>query len=225
MEKVHDSKEGHPYLSARYTFERLFGDLARGRRSWQSVAFAAVLANLVLAAGFVHVATQHKVVPYIVELDALGEMRAVGQLGVQEIPERAITATLRQFVHHLRTVPTDARLFNARLQDAKGHVYGRAAETLVQELSQERDMLEGMLRRGDTRYVEEISSVLKVPGEGHLYRASWRESTRIGQDLRDEAYEGHFQLRIETGGTEEVVRANPLGIYVTDYTWTRVGSR
>ena len=225
MGKAQGSVEGHPYLSARYRFEQLFGDLARGRRSWQSIAFASLLANLVLTAGFVHVASQHKVVPYIVELDDLGEMRAVGRLGVQEIPERAIAATLRQFVHHLRTVPTDARLLNARLQDARVHVHGRAAESLVQEINREREMLERMLQRGDTRYVEEISSVLKVPGGGHLYRVSWRESTRIGQDSRDEAYEGHFQLRVETGGTEEVVRANPLGIYITDYTWTRVGGR
>ncbi len=225
MGKAHRSEEGHPYLSGRYAFERLFGDLARGRHSWQSIAFAAVLANLVLTAGFVHLASQHKVVPYVVELDALGEMRAVGRLSVQEIPERAITATLRQFVHHLRTVPTDARLLNTRLQNAKAHVNGRAAAMLVQELNQERDLLERMLQRGDTRYVEEISSVLKIPGEGHLYRVAWREHARVGQDTREEAFEGHFQLRIEPDESEEILRANPLGIYITDYTWARVGGR
>lgn len=218
------AKEGHPYLDGRYAFERLFGDLARGKRSWQSVAFIALLLNLVLAAGYVHLASQHKVVPYVVELDALGEMRAAGRLSLRDVPERAITAVLRRFVHNLRTVPTDTRLLNVRLQDARTHVNGRAAKTLVTDLERDRENLERMLQRGDTRYVEEISSVLKVPGEGILYRVSWRELTRIGHEDRISSYEGHFQVRVAPAEEEEVLSSNPLGIYIMDYTLTQVST-
>ena len=218
------AKEGHPYLAGRYAFERLFGDLARGKRSWQSAAFIALLLNLVLAAGYVHLASQHKVVPYVVELDALGEMRAAGRLSLRDIPERAITAVLRRFVHNLRTVPTDTRLLNVRLQDARTHVHGRAAKTLVNDLNRDREDLERMLQRGDTRYVEEISSVLKVPGEGILYRVSWRELTRIGHEESISSYEGHFQVRVAPAEEEEVLSSNPLGIYIMDYTLTQVST-
>ena len=218
------AQEGHPYLDGRYAFERLFGDLARGKRSWQSVAFIALLLNLVLTVGYVYLASQHKVVPYVVELDALGEMRAAGRLSVRDIPERAITAVLRRFVHNLRTVPTDTRLLNVRLQDARTHVHGRAAKTLVTDLERDRENLERMLQRGDTRYVEEISSVLKVPGEGILYRVSWRELTRIGHEESVSSYEGHFQVRVEPAEDEEVLSSNPLGIYIMDYTLTQVST-
>ncbi|MCY4674147.1 MAG: VirB8/TrbF family protein [Bacteroidetes bacterium] len=218
------AQEGHPYLDGRYAFERLFGDLARGKRSWQSVAFIALLLNLVLTVGYVYLASQHKVVPYVVELDALGEMRAAGRLSVRDIPERAITAVLRRFVHNLRTVPTDTRLLNVRLQDAHTHVHGRAAKTLVTDLERDRENLERMLQRGDTRYVEEISSVLKVPGEGILYRVSWRELTRIGHEESVSSYEGHFQVRVEPAEDEDVLSSNPLGIYIMDYTLTQVST-
>ena len=218
------AKEGHPYLDGRYAFERLFGDLARGKRSWQSVAFIALLLNLVLTAGYVYLASQQKVVPYVVELDALGEMRAAGRLSLRDIPERAITAVLRRFVHNLRTVPTDTRLLNIRLQDARTHVHGRAAKTLVTDLDRDRENLERMLQRGDTRYVEEISSVLKVPGEGILYRVSWRELTRIGHEESISSYEGHFQVRVAPAEEEEVLSSNPLGIYIMDYTLTQVST-
>ena len=216
------AKEGHPYLEGRYAFERLFGDLARGRRSWQSVAFLALLLNLVLTGGYIHLASQHKVIPYVVELDALGEMRAAGKLSVRDVPERAITATLRRLVHNLRTVPTDARLLNVSLQDARTHVHGRAAKTLVTDLDRDRENLERMLARGDTRYVTEISSVLKVPGEGILYRVSWRELLRVGHEERVSAYEGHFQVRVESPEDEETLDRNPLGIYIMDYALTEV---
>lgn len=218
------AKEGHPYLEGRYAFERLFGDLTRGRRSWQSIAFLALLLNLVLTVGYIHLASQHKVIPYVVELDALGEMRAAGKLSVRDVPERAITATLRRFVHNLRTVPTDARLLNVRLQDARTHVHGRAAKTLVTDLDRDRENLERMLERGDTRYVAEISSVLNVPGEGILYRVSWRELLRVGHEERVSAYEGHFQVRVDSPEDEEALDRNPLGIYIMDYALTEVST-
>ncbi len=218
------SKEGHPYLDGRYAFERLFGDLARGRHSWQSVAFVSLLINLVLAAGYVHLASQHKVIPYVVELDALGEMRAAGKLSVRNVPEQAVTAALRRFVHNLRTVPTDARLLNIRLQDARAHVNGRAATTLIADLDRDRKTLERMLAHGDTRYVAEITSVLKVPGEGILYRVSWRELVRTGQQEHTSAHEGHFQIRVESPDEEEAMSTNPLGIYIMDYTLTQVST-
>ena len=218
-------QRGHAYLEGRYSFGRLFGDLAQGKRTWQSVAFLALLVNLVLSAGYVYLASQKKVVPYVIELDALGEMRAAGRLTVREVPEPAIIAAVRRFVHNLRTVPTDTRLLNIRLQDARSYVHGRAAKTLVTDLGRDRENLEGMLQRGDTRYVTDITSVLKIPGEGILYRVSWRELSRIGHEERTTAYEGHFQIRVESPKNEELMTENPLGIYIMDYSLTQVGSR
>ena len=218
------SKPGHPYLDGRYAFERLFGDLARGKHSWQAATFLSLLLNVVLTVGYLHLASQQKVIPYIVELDALGEMRASGKLSVQEVPERAITAVLRRFVHNLRTVPTDARLLNIRLQDARAYAYGRAAKTLITDLDRDREKLERMLNRGHTRYVEEISSVLKVPGQGVLYRVSWRELVTMGHEEHASAYEGHFQVRVEPPEDEESVISNPLGIYIMDYSLTEVST-
>lgn len=218
------AKHGHPYLEGRYAFERLFGDLARGKRSWQSATFLILLINLVLVAGYVHLASQQKVVPYVVELDALGEMRAAGKLSIQDVPERAITAALRRFVHNLRTVPSDARLLNIRFMDARAYVSGRAAKTLVADLDRDREDLERMLERGDTRYVDEITSLLNVPGEGILYRISWRELIRVGHEERISAYEGHFQVQVESLPDEVARSSNPLGIYIMDYTLTQLST-
>ena len=189
------SKADHPYLASRYNFEQLLGDLASGRRSWQVFAIVLLVANVVLATGLAHVAAQRKVVPYIVELDALGKCVRRAFLIDMKSPSGPLWPVSSSLCHNLRTVPTDARLFNIRLQDAKTHVKGRAAEMLIQQLGQQREQLERMLQRGYTRYVEEISVVLKVPGQGQLYRVVWRESTRTGAEVKEEAFEGHFSCK------------------------------
>jgi len=81
-----------------------------------------------------------------------------------------------------------------------------------------------MLQRGDTRYVTEITSVLKILGEGILYRVSWREFARIGHEERTSAYEGHFQIHVDAPKDEELMAENPLWIYIMDYSLSQVGS-
>lgn len=215
---------GHPYLQGRYEFERFFGDLARRRRTWQVVAIMALIVNLVLVVGYVELARRQKVVPYVVELDALGESRSVGKLALDEVPERAVIAALRRFIHNARTIPTDARLLNARLNEARAFALGQALTSFMQAVRGESQVLEQMLQRGDARYVEEISNILPVPNSPNSYRVTWREWTDSKEGNTNSAYEGYFTMHIAPPETEEEILANPFGIFVVDYTWSRLNS-
>lgn len=215
---------GHPYLQGRYEFEQVFGDLARRCRTWQVVAMLALILSFVLAAGFVGLARTQKVVPYVVELDRLGETRSVGKLALDEIPERAIVAALRRFIHNARTITTDAHLLNARLNEARTYTMGEALNAFVTTVREESEILQQMLKRGDARYVEEISSILPVPGSQNSYRVTWRERNDSKEGGTVSAYEGYFTLRVVPPETEEEVLANPFGIYIVDYAWSRLNS-
>jgi len=208
----------HPYLQGRYAFERLFGDLAHSRRQWQATALVAIVSSVVLATGFVLLTRTHTAVPYVVEVDALGEVRAVTELKTAEPPERALQVALRRFVHNLRTVPSDLRLLNVQLAQAQAFVAGRAKTTFTHEVRDRSADLEQMLRRGETRYVENIPTLLKVPGETNVYRLAWRE---IHNEQTHHAYEGHFKIRVMAPESANALLDNPLGIFVTDYTWSK----
>ena len=218
------SSSGHPYLKGRYEFEQVFGDLARRRRTWQIVAVLALMLNLVLTVGFAGLVRMQKVVPYVVELDRLGETRSVEKLALDEIPERAMIAALRRFIHNARTITVDARLLNARLNEARTYAMGAALDAFVTMVREEGERFKQMLKRGDARYVEEISSILPVPDSPHSYRVTWRERTNSKEGETISAYEGYFTLRVVPPDTEEEVLSNPFGIYVADYTWSRLNS-
>lgn len=224
-----EPRSGQPYLEGRYHFEQFFGDLARRRRTWQVVAICALALAVVLAVGFVQLATTQKVVPYIVELDNLGETRSVGQLALEEVPERAMIAALRRFIHNARTITPDATLLNARLGEARAYARGEAEEAFVAAVREETAFLEQMMRRSDGRYVEEISNILPVPGSrqdgaSRAYRVTWRERMESNEGRTVDAFEGYFTLSIVPPETEEEILKNPFGIYVTAYTWSRNNS-
>ena len=69
----------NPYLSARREWNERYGDYIARARNWRRAAFAALAVSLVLAIGVAWQAAQSKVVPYVVEVDKLGDAVAVGR--------------------------------------------------------------------------------------------------------------------------------------------------
>ena len=68
-----------PYLSARREWNERYGDYIARARSWRWAAFGALAVSLVLAIGVVWQGAQSKVVPYVVEVDKLGDAVAVAR--------------------------------------------------------------------------------------------------------------------------------------------------
>ena len=62
-----------PYLSARREWNERYGDYIARARSWRWAAFGAIAVALALAIGVVWQGAQSKVVPYVVEVDKLGD--------------------------------------------------------------------------------------------------------------------------------------------------------
>src|SRR5438094_9715232 len=69
--------ESNPYVEARREWNDRYLDLARERRLWQIIAGAQLIVLLIVVTGFVWLSLQHKVVPYVVEVDSLGAALAV----------------------------------------------------------------------------------------------------------------------------------------------------
>lgn len=215
----------HPYLSERYRFDRLFGDLVRSRHTWQFTALVTLAVNVVLAVGFVLLAGQHKVVPYIIEVDKLGQAHAIGQLQATAAPDRAVQAVLRRFIHDTRTVPRDVHLLNVALERATAHVAGTAAETFTTQMRAGNEEMTRMLRTGDARYVTAITHILALPDEESTYRVTWQEKVvdARGGEVR-KGYEGHFHMQTLPPPSGTDLLHNPMGIYVTSYALAETAS-
>src|ERR1700686_4522174 len=73
------AKNDTPYLSARREWNERYGDYIARARNWRGAAFAALAISAVLAIGVVWQAAQNKIVPYVVEVDKLGDAIAVAR--------------------------------------------------------------------------------------------------------------------------------------------------
>ncbi|HEV3456358.1 MAG TPA: VirB8/TrbF family protein [Thermoanaerobaculia bacterium] len=217
-----EAAAGNPILSGRGAFAGAFGDLARGKRNWQLMAFGLLgLFGIVLVA-FVRVAAETRITPYVVEVDKLGRAVAFGPAErTAQTDPRIVAATLALFVRNVRAVSTDGVVQRDLLYRAYANTAGKARQFLDGYFAlPEHDPR--LLGQRFTRAIE-VGAILPVPGSA-VWRVQWteREQPVFAGPSREAAWEGYLTVKVHRPQTASVIEDNPLGIYVTDLAWTEV---
>src|SRR5437879_8750895 len=121
-------KDLNPYVEARREWNDRYLDLVQARRWWQLAAAAELALVGLLTGGFVALSLQHKTVPYVVEVDALGAAVAVApaQAGGRPTDERIVRYQLAAFVRGTRAVMTDRAAMKWSLDQIYAHARGSA---------------------------------------------------------------------------------------------------
>lgn len=215
----------NPILAGRGAFAGAFGDLARGKRNWQLMAFGLLGLFAIVLMAYVRLASETRITPYVVEVDRLGRAVAFGPAEPSRqaaaVDPRIVEATLSLFIRNVRAVSSDGVVQRELLYRAYAHAAARARLFLDGWFAlPEHDPR--LLGRRCTRAVE-VDAILPVPGSA-VWRAQWteREQPAVAGAPRESAWEGYLTVEVRRPRTANVVEENPLGIYVTDLAWTEV---
>ena len=187
--------------------------------AWRLIAFGLLAANIALAAGFAAVASQNRVVPYIVQVDEHGyEITVKPAEELPQIDERIIIARVGTFVERLRTVVSDS--------DAQKN-YMRWVYASIPEGSQALAATNAFYKDNDpfkeaaalrTKTVE-VLSVLPISKD--TWRAQWRETvSQNGTPQESSEWSGLFTVGMSPVKEMRSVIRNPLGIYIVEYSMT-----
>ncbi|MDQ6633831.1 MAG: type IV secretion system protein [Gemmatimonadota bacterium] len=213
-------------IAARNEFANAFGDLAKGKRNWQLMAFALAGILGVVTLAYVRLASSSRVVPYVVEVNKLGQVMAVGPADRMATPDQRLVASqLAQFIRAIRTVlPAAAAAGQAEMiRHGYAFVAPEAAGFLNDYFANPRNDPR-VLGTRLTRQVD-VTGVLRVPNSD-VWRLQWREverSTQPGGPTRATAWEGYATVKLVPPASPEAIQDNPLGLYVTTINWTQVG--
>jgi type IV secretory pathway TrbF-like protein len=213
-------------IAARREFETVFSDLARGKRNWQLMAFAAMGLLCVREVVYQRYSAGSRITPYVVEVDRLGQAQAFGPADALKATDRRVTiAELATFIRNLRTVVPNMTAQADLTRRAYAYVTPTAATFLNSYFSApEHDPR--ALGKMIARQVEVIS-VLQLPGT-KTWKIQWieTESSVTGTtSTRTAAWEAYLATTAIPPATTETIELNPLGLYVTSMTWARIATR
>ena len=161
--------------------------------------------------------TQSIVTPYVVELTGEGAVRAVGPAeGHYEPTDAQIAYHLAEFVKNTRSISIDPVVVRQNWLRAYAYATDRAAATL-NDYARDNDPFADVGRRSVS---VDVLSVVRASDDSFTVR--WRETAyRNGTETGQSMHTGVFSIVINPPRTEEVLRANPLGLYVHGLNWSK----
>jgi len=216
-----DSKPYNPYLAARREWDERYGDLITRARNWRLMALTSSLVALAAVAGMAFLASRSRIIPFVVAIDSLGRPVATG-LAEQATTadDRLRRATVLSWIEDLRTVTTDGIAQRRAIDRVYAHIAnGSEAQAFVSEFYRN----DPPQKRAQTETTSvDVKSVL--PTSDRTVEVEWIETTRdlYGAVKEQERWKGAFTITVSPPSDERLARMNPLGVYVTNASWTRV---
>ena len=210
----------NPYARAAAAWDERIGSARVQARNWRAAAFAALALALISTSGAVVLGIKKQVATYVVEVDRAG---MPGRITLASEPYRPEAAQVGFFVGELvrlvRERPLDPVVLRQQWTRAYQFLAGPAVNTMNEYASAD----SGISRvpgDGPAARIVEISSILQKSAD--TYQVRWAETTFAGGLRRSrEQYAGLFQVRIMPPRDESDSFKNPIGVYVTNFTWSR----
>lgn len=206
-----------PYQKAAQVWDERLGSARVQARNWRLAALASTGLATLLSLTLAITIGRSGIVPYVVEVDRLGEIRAVGPAIEPYKPTDAqIAHFLARFIENIRSLSIDPVVVRANWLHAYDYVTDRGAQTL-NDYARDTDPF---TKIGARTVTVEVISVVRASGDS--FETRWKESTyENGAVAKTERFTGVFTVILKTPTTAEMLRKNPLGLYVHSLNWSR----
>ena len=217
-----------PYLAARRTWNDHVGAVVSQRQTWQVIGILSLLIALASVGGVIHIGSQSKFIPYVIEVDKLGQTLAAGPVqAANPADPRVVHASVSEFISDARLVTPDVAL----QRKAVFRVYAKLsphdpATAKMNEWLNGTEESSPFKRAAKEMVSVEIKSVL--PQTPDTWQVDWVETTRDrqgtikGQPVTLRALVTTYTAEITPQTTDEQLRDNPMSIYVRDFSWSRL---
>jgi type IV secretion system protein VirB5 len=218
----------NPYLNARRTWNDQAAANVASRQMWQILGVLALLISLGSVGGMVLLSKQSKVIPYLVEVDKLGNVAGAGvaqQVGA--IDPRIQKALLGDWITNIRMVTPDAELQRKAIFKVYAMLHAGDPGYVKANEYLNGDEKKNPFARAETQLVSaEVDSLLQQSQSS--WQVEWTEKTRDRNgNLQGPPvhWRGLMTVAVVPPASDAVDKAimdNPLGIYVKDFVWTAV---
>lgn len=205
------------YQKAKKVWDERIGSARAQAKNWRLLALGLLVSNALLIVGLIYQSTKSVVKPYVVEVTSEGVVKAVGPAEEKAfVPGRpVIEYFLAQFVSRVRSIPLDPVVARKNWLDAYAYLRQAAATKLNGIVQSEQPLNRVGLE------VVSIQVRTIVPLSKDTYQVRWTETTysKEGAVTGVKNMTGAFTIEFSEPKNEQLLRVNPLGLYIRDFSW------
>jgi len=206
-----------PYQRAAQVWDDRIGSARVQARNWRLVAFGGLILSGGLSGGLLWQSMQSRVTPYVVEVDKLGEARAVAPVAADYRPtDPQIAWHLGHFIMNVRSVSLDPVLMRQNWLSAYDFATERGAKFLNEYARQSSPFADV-----GTRTVSvQVTSVVRASDSS--FQVKWTESEyERGSLAGTTRWTAILSIKMKPPRSADTLRKNPLGLYVDAIDWSK----
>lgn len=206
-----------PYQRASQVWDERIGSARVQARSWRYAFFGALGLSGALTAALIWQNARGTIVPWVVEVDRLGEARSVAPAEAGFNPsDPQIAFHLARFIEHVRALPDDPVVVRTNWLRAYDFVSDRGALALNDHARSN----DPFAMVGREQVAVDVTSVIRASPQS--FRVAWTER-RFGDGALAETsrWTAILGVAVQPPRTPDALSKNPLGILVTSINWSK----
>ncbi|MDR3511022.1 MAG: conjugal transfer protein TrbF [Caulobacteraceae bacterium] len=206
-----------PYQRAAQAWDDRIGSARVQARSWRLMAFGTLALSAALAGGLIWQSARGHVVPWVVEVDRLGEVQAVAPATAGYTPsDPQIAWYLAQFIRDVRAIPADPVV--VRRNWLQAYDFTTTAGAVALNAYARAD--DPFAKLGKQEVGVDVSSVIRASPSS--FRVAWVEHRyQDGALAETSRWTAILTVALQPPADADRLRRNPLGVYVTAINWSK----
>jgi type IV secretion system protein VirB5 len=206
-----------PYQRAAQVWDERIGSARVQARGWRYACFGALALSAVLTGGLLWQNARGTIVPWVVEVDKLGEARSVAPADASYEPtDPQIAFHLARFIEHVRAIPDDPIVVRENWLRA----YDFASDTGALALNDYARQHDPFARIGREQVAVDVASVIRASPTS--FRIAWTERRyRDGALAETSRWTAILGIAVQPARDPDTLTSNPLGIFVTSINWSK----
>ncbi|UCI05157.1 conjugal transfer protein TrbF [Mesorhizobium sp. B1-1-8] len=206
-----------PYQKAAQVWDERIGSARVQARNWRTMAFGSLILSAGLAGSMVWQSSRGTVVPWVVQVDNVGQAQAVAPATRDYKPtDPQIAWHLARFVEQVRSIPADPIIVRQNWLRAYEWTTDQGAAAL-NDYARANDPF---AKIGKQQIAVEVSSVIRASADS--FRVAWIERQyENGRLSVTERWTAILTIVVQPATDVDRLKANPLGIYVNAINWSR----
>ncbi|MXP28340.1 conjugal transfer protein TrbF [Porphyrobacter algicida] len=206
-----------PYQRAAQVWDDRIGSARVQAKSWRYAFFGALGLSAILTGGLLWQNARGTIVPWVVEVDKLGEARSVAPADAGFTPsDTQIAFHLARFIENVRSIPDDPIVVRENWLRAYDFASDRGALAL-NEYARANDPFAMV---GREQVAVEVTSVIRASPKS--FRVAWVERRyRDGALAETSRWTAILGIAVQPPRDPDALTRNPLGIFVTSINWSK----
>lgn len=206
-----------PYQKAAQVWDERIGSARVQARNWRYMAFGSLILSAGFAAALVWQTARGTVVPWVVQVDRLGQAQAVAPATADYRPtDPQVAWHLARFIEQVRSIPSDPIIVRQNWLRAYEWTTDRGAAAL-NDYARANDPF---TKVGKQQVSVEVSSVIRASPDS--FRVAWtQQHYEDGKLATTERWTAILTIVIQPPRDADRLKSNPLGIYVNAISWSR----